>query len=158
PEVSKFHAVSAAQTPGLELLWRAAQQDSLTAFLSEALPLVLQATAGDFAAIATPEGGRWQLLAQSGPRQALPSEILAEAADREAAVSSNGWLAAPISRQGAVTEILAVHATGKGTHAPTVPLVEALAATLAVAFKAVRTRSAQRRRIQRLEAILEIAQ
>ena len=158
PEISKFSANPAAQAAALELLWRAAQQDSVTAYLGEALPLVLQATGGDFAAVAAADVGRWQVVAQSGPRQTLPGDLLAEVADREAGSTANGWLAAPISGRAANAEILSVHAAGKAASAPTLSLVTALSSALAVALKAVRARSAQRRRIQRLEAILEIAQ
>ncbi len=158
PEIGRLQAHPTGQIPALELLWRATQQDSVNAFFAEALPLVLQTTGGDFAAIASPDAGRWQVVAQSGPRQSLPNDLLAEVADREGGVTANGWLAAPLSSRNVTSEILAVHSAKVQSLATALPLLEILSSALAAGLKIVRDRGSQRRRIQRLEAILEIAQ
>jgi Nif-specific regulatory protein len=162
-DIPHFAEKSPGRAAAVELLWRAAALDSATAYLAAALPIVLQATGGDFAAVVFPEEGRWRVVAQSGPRQKLPFELFAEAADQESLAADQGWLVRLLARHSNEPELLAVHVAEKSLAAgpPSAALkslIGGLAATLATALRAVRARHAQRRRIQRLEAILEIAQ
>ena len=53
-----------------DLLLRANDSASNAAFLTQVLPLVLEATGAEFASIAAVENGRWTSLAESGkPRR-----------------------------------------------------------------------------------------
>ena len=90
-----------------ELLWRANQSETAAGFLAQGLPLVLQAAAAEFAAVAALEGGRWQRVAEFGPpRKLAAATLLADALDREQAVANGGWVAAPLAAHAASGEVL----------------------------------------------------
>ena len=80
-------------TIAAELLWRAGQLDSRAEFLSQALPLLQQATGADFAALVSSEGGHWTAVAKTGVGRPLPIGLLADVLDRESAAAE-----APLGR------------------------------------------------------------
>jgi Nif-specific regulatory protein len=82
---------------------------------------------------------------------------MAEALDREAAVSNSGWFAAPLAAHAASNELLVLFAPGQPSGSASTGKIAALAAVLATALDTARTREHERRRIDRLEAILSIA-
>jgi len=101
-------------------------------------------------------GGRWNIVADVGIARSLPVDLLADVLDREAAAADAGWVAAPLAARTAEAEILAIHRPKAITPALVV-IVEELALVLYDALAAVRARDHDRRRIHRLEAILQIA-
>jgi transcriptional regulator with GAF, ATPase, and Fis domain len=140
-----------------ELAWRASASDSAAGFVAQSLAIVAAAVNADFAAVTVLDAGRWRVVADFGARRSHPSDLMAEALDREAAVGNAGWFAAPLAAHAASNELLVLFA-------PTLPSgnaasvkIAALAAVLAAALDTARTREHERRRIDRLEAILSIA-
>ena len=65
-----------------EALCLAGEFDDVTAYLSESLPIVAQATQVDYAVVLTPEAGDWKVLGSAGSRQRLPLTWFAEALER----------------------------------------------------------------------------
>src|SRR6476620_10979238 len=96
--------------PGLaelaaELTWRSCATETSAGFVAQGLPLVTAAVNGEFAAVAVFDAGRWRVVADFGARQSLPSDLMGEALDREGAVSSAGWFAAPLAAHAASNEL-----------------------------------------------------
>ncbi len=81
---------------------------------------------------------------------------MAEILDREQVGWDNGWLAAPLLTKGASGQLLAAR-FDKSPPPAVQREFDALAAVLGVALQRVETRGGERRRVRRLEAILEIA-
>src|SRR6187401_1707032 len=69
-----------------ELAWRSSVTESSAGFVAQGLPLVAAAINGEFAAVTVLDAGRWRIVADFGARRSLPSDLMAEALDREAAV------------------------------------------------------------------------
>jgi Nif-specific regulatory protein len=138
------------------ILWPASRADDPSVYLAAALPAVSAVIGGDYAAVAAAEAGRWTVMAESGAPRSLPVELLGEAADREAVAVAGPWLAAPLLRRDAGSDMLVVHSTA-AVKAEATAAIEQLAPILHEALSAVRARGHNHRRIRRLEAILEIA-
>ncbi len=154
--------------PGLaelaaELAWRSSASESPAGFVAQCLPLVAAAVNGEFAAVTVLDAGRWRVVADFGARRSLPSalkfpsDLMAEALDREAAVGNAGWFAAPLAAHAASNELLVLFAPSLPSGGAATAKIAALAAVLAAALDTARTREHERRRIDRLEAILSIA-
>ncbi len=139
-----------------ELLWRASQTADDIAFLTQALPLLVRATGANYVAILTSEAGHWQVLAKVGPPRQVPSELLADALDREEVCVSGNLVAAPLARR-AGSDVLLIETTAARSAAELARGAGVLATLCAAALDNVRERQAERRRIERLEAILNIA-
>ncbi|HXT57869.1 MAG TPA: sigma-54-dependent Fis family transcriptional regulator [Pirellulales bacterium] len=169
-----------------QILWTAGQSSEPAAFLNQVLPWVLAAANADFAAVVSASHGAWTEVAAAGPHQAPPAVLLAEALDRERLVRADRWLAAPLEAKAASAELLLLHLPqmARGMNAGNVgrtsspssmegtssasfdgpearPTGDQIAASLAAVcgqgLATVRERDRQRRRIERLEAILDIA-
>lgn len=140
-----------------ELAWRASTSETAAGFVAQCLPLVAATANGEFAAVALLDAGRWRVVADFGARRSLPSDVMAEALDREAAVGNAGWFAAPLAAHAASNELLVLSAPALPASRANVEKIAALAAVLAAALETARTREHERRRIDRLEAILSIA-
>ena len=144
-----------------EALCLAGEFDDVTAYLSESLPIVAQATQVDYAVVVTPEAGDWKVLGSAGSRQRLPLTLFAEALDRESHVADGNWLAVPLQRRAAGSPMLAVYVgsgdadSGRPNAAQSAVL--AIAPLLGQAMQQVRQRARERRQIRRLKAILSIA-
>ena len=94
-----------------ELLWLGGQASDPAAYLNAALPLVSSAVGGVFAAAVRSLGGKWASSAETGTRQSLPHDLLAEALDRESAVSKDDWVAMPVvPRSGTIRGMVAAEA------------------------------------------------
>ncbi|MBM4093758.1 MAG: hypothetical protein FJ276_30775, partial [Planctomycetes bacterium] len=108
-----------------------------------------------FAAVASIDGGVWHPVARSG-EGAFPYDLMAEALDHERLVVQGPWVAAPLPCLPGPREVLVVRGASSvgGLVERT---VAQLASWLAAALTAVAIQSSQRRRVERLEAILEIS-
>ena len=89
--------------PGLaemaaELAWRASSTETSAGFVALGLPTVAAAASAEFAAVAVLDAGRWRTVSDFGPRRNLPSDLMADALDRESARGNGGWFAAPWPR------------------------------------------------------------
>jgi len=137
------------------LLSLSAEHDEPADFLDQALPAMLAAVGADYVSVVRGERGRWDVVAQAGPRRDLPYDLLGEVLDREMACSRGGWAAAPLSAQMPRTEVLAFHAATGEARWPAAKLSTA-ADWLDAALSSVRGRYLQARQIRRLQTILEI--
>jgi Nif-specific regulatory protein len=120
------------------------------------LPSISATLGGDYVALVAAAGGRWSAAAETGSPRSLPVDLLADVLDREAPGAGGGWVAAPLATRTASAEILVAHLAKTAEPAP-VAAAEQLASVLHEGLSAVRARDHDRRRIRRLEAILEIA-
>src|SRR5690606_31445473 len=108
------------------------------------------------AALSRSSQGRWETLASSGSGAPPAQAALAEALDREATVAKGQWAAAPLDRRAADGELL-VLCCPTGGAGELEPLADALAGLLSAGLTTVRQRQQAALRLERLEAILEIA-
>jgi transcriptional regulator with GAF, ATPase, and Fis domain len=139
------------------LAWSAMRAGEVGQYLAEALPAVMAALSGDFAALAVASTGRWSCLARAGTQQPLPTGLLADVLDQETAAVEGPWAAAPLATKGATGEVLLLHCRAGVESRQTLPGLADLAAALHEARQAVEKRQQERRRMGRLEALLEIA-
>jgi Nif-specific regulatory protein len=140
-----------------ELLRRGAAAETAAAFFAQALPFLTQTLAADFAAILRFEAGQWLTLGESGRPRKLPLSLLANALDRERAATEDTWLAVPLAPRSMPSEVLAL--CFSRSNAPTTPPAEltALSGALAESLALARSVEQGRRRVERLEAIVQIA-
>jgi Nif-specific regulatory protein len=152
-------ANSSAADPGRaarQLLQQAADHDDPVRFLEDALSSILAAAEADFASVQRGERGRWTVLAAAGlAHNPPPFGILAAALDSDCPVAEGAWVAAPLEPRSTTGELLAVHTTA-GRRGSQTALVGELAALLGTALACVRRHSSQRRRVRRLETVLDI--
>ena len=129
------------------LLAASGRHDAIEPFLTEILAEARALLPAAALAVVRANPPQWQLQAGSGlGQQQLPTEVIAEAIDRDAPVTLNDWTAAPlgdgyalVARRAADGAELAQFAEG-----------------LAPALKAIADRQQRGQRIRRLETILEI--
>jgi transcriptional regulator with GAF, ATPase, and Fis domain len=140
-----------------EILCQAAAAEDLTAFLSNALPVMLEPLRADYAAAVQPQAGQWTVLGASGKARSLPVELLAETLDREAPHSAGDWIALPLDKRDNRQSVLAVHLRDTTDPSPAQAALQALAPVYGGALCFVGNRQHAVRRLRRLEAILEIA-
>jgi len=139
-----------------QILLLAAEHDKVPAFLEEALPLLLAAGGADFVTLHRAERGKWLLLASAGLRHKPPLALLADVLDRELPVSEGAWSAAPLGPRSGSGEVLAAHSMS-GASGNREARIQDLASLLAAGLAAVRQQDRSRRRIERLEKIVEIS-
>lgn len=122
--------------------------------LAAALAEVLAALKADYVAVARLSRGEWTVIGESGGKQPLPMALLADVLDEDAPKSSGPWSAAPLEPKAASGELLVVHTSA--TLPRHLETVDALAKLCGDAWRAVRARRGRQRRIERLEATLEV--
>jgi Nif-specific regulatory protein len=144
---------SAVARIAAQLLLSAIEAEDVAAFWMVVLPLLMAAAEGDFVALATPVAGKWIATAKVGPPQALPSDLLAEVLDRETVAADADWAAAVLGDN----EAIALHRPSATESPRVLPILTALMPVLRDARNAVLRRQQDRRHIQRLETVLEIA-
>ena len=140
-----------------ELLYRAARADDQGVYLAAALPAVVAAAEADYVALAVAAAGEWAVAAEAGSPRALPVDLLADVLDRESAGTESGWAAAPLEPRDPRPEVLVAHVRDGTEPTKALCALENLAQVLHGGLAAVRLRHLNRRRIRRLEAILQIA-
>lgn len=140
-----------------EIFHLATQAKEASEFLTRALPLALRLVSADAAAVASNKTGQWRAQQRVGGAGPLPTELLAEVLDREQPAADGSWAAAPLGRRGQAAELLACHAVGGPMTPQALSLLAGFARALSSALAAVRARQQDQQRIERLEAILQIA-
>jgi len=140
-----------------QLLKAAAATDSTAAFLAQTLPVVVQAAAAEYAAVARFEQGGWQTLGDSGRPRQLPHSMLADVLDRERPEAADVWVGLPLAPRTGSSEVLALCFSRSGARALPLAELSSLADALAEALAWARANERSRRRIERLEAIAQIA-
>lgn len=138
------------------LLCQVDADQSLEKSLDGALSLLREAAQAPYAALVRGERGRWRVTAVAGAPRELPIEFLADVLDQGSASCRAEWCAAPLSPRSGQGELLVI-VKPQTKSGPPERLVDALAALLAASLADVRSRTRMLRRVQRLEAILEIA-
>ena len=149
----KSHPSAAAAVVGL--LDDASRCTEPDVFLDRSLPTLLRAMGGDFLTLARAEQGDWRVIAGAGIEHPLPAELLSDVLDADAAAGSDGWWAAPLAERSELGEVLALHCTDENSK-DLDQSIGTMASLLHRALSTVRDRHRQARRIQRLEAILQI--
>lgn len=139
-----------------QILLLAAEHEDSAAFLEEALPLLLAAAGADYVTLRRAERGKWIRLGAAGLKQEPPLRLLGEALDRELPMSEGAWTAAPVGPRAGSGEVLALHGFGAAL-GDREAAVQELASLLAAGRTAVQQRDRSRRRIERLEKIVEIS-
>ena len=140
-----------------ELCWRANHAESTASYLSDALAAVSSAAGGDFVALAAARGGQWGAVAQSGNRRSLPADLLGEVLDQEEPRLQDPWVALPLAAQPATAKALVLHCAERTKAADALATLAKLGPILADGLAAVDRCHRDRRRIRRLERILQIA-
>lgn len=135
-----------------ELFYRAATAETVAGFLSRALPAIREALRASAVTLARADKGRWRVVATTDPQVPLPTELLGEVLDREMPLEDGGWLAAPIDPRVSPVEVCALHNSQL-----TASTAGSLVDPFRTALSAARHTERSARRIERLEAILEIA-
>ena len=139
------------------LLCRASEAEQPDAYLASVLPMVVAAAGADYAALAVAAAGEWSVSAEAGSPQTLPVDLLAEVLDRESACAEGAWAAAPLAPRDRCGGVLLAHGRDGSAKTRSLLAVQNLAPVLQKGLAAVGLRYKNRRRIRRLEAILQIA-
>jgi transcriptional regulator with GAF, ATPase, and Fis domain len=150
-----------------EILWMAGRAESLQLFINGMLPVIFPPTKADYAVVASPKAGQWTILGQSGAARSLPVELLAESLDRETLHIAAEWIAVPLkypsplraprSDRGERQAVLAVHFHNADHAHRARNEVQEFASVVSEGIETARCWQQLRRRLHRLEAILEIA-
>ena len=140
-----------------ELLWQANRADDLPAYLAAAVPTIAAAVEGDYAALAAAGAGKWTAEAQTGEPRSLPVDLLADVSDRETAGVEGNWAAAPLAPRAGTAQALVAHCASASTPGRALATLAELVPIFDEGLRAAAGRQQNRRRICRLEAILEIA-
>lgn len=133
------------------------QFSDLDEFNAAALGLLLESLPIDHAALLRARTGHWQRVAEAGVSASPPIALLAEALDREKIGTNGAWLAAPLDAANGRNELLVV----QSSPARQVPgalreAIESIMPALGQAINSVREVSRQRRRLDRLQTLLDI--
>lgn len=140
-----------------ELLWLGSHAEDPSGYLSDALALISSVAGGDFVALAGQQGGQWVARAESGKRQSLPVDLLANVLDQEATGVDDAWIAAPLAPQRSTAEALVMHCAPSTQPREAAATLSELAPIVHDGLTATADRRRNSRRIRRLEKILEIA-
>jgi Nif-specific regulatory protein len=143
-------------TPAIiEVLWASCCHEGGAGLLRDWLAIVASAIGSEYVALARLDEGRWSIEGETGKRQPLPKDLLADVLDREAARSEGAWIAAPLAPREAAKGVLVAH-VAKPT-SEMLGTLDGLAAALAAALANARLRDQKQRRTEQLETILLLA-
>ncbi|MCP4191869.1 MAG: sigma-54-dependent Fis family transcriptional regulator [Planctomycetaceae bacterium] len=141
----------------LEILVEQAQYVDLDGFLGYALARIAEHLLANYVAVVDAQQGHWRTLGAYGElTESLPASLLGDSLDSEEVRLQAPWLAAPLQVRPATGELLVARFQAE---IPDVTRLrfDMLAATIGTSVKRLLTRHRNQRRLQRLEAILEIA-
>ena len=137
-----------------DLIYLSAAHDSSIGFLHAACKLLVECTAASESLVVQGVKGQWRILGSTiaglKPDQ-LPVDLLSEVLDSEQCLAAGDWIAAPLQRPIETGYVLA-QKTDRGTPEE----FDVIAAALGVSYKAYRVRSGESKRVQQLEALLEM--
>jgi len=139
-----------------QILLLAADHDRTEAFLETALPLLLTAGGADFVMLRRAERGKWLPIAAAGLQQEPPLKLLTEVLDRDQPLADGPWAAVPLTPRSGSGEVLSFHLVG-AAGGERDAMIRELADVLGAGREAVRQRDRGRRRVERLERIIEIS-
>lgn len=156
PTVSTLRWLDSHPQIARQLVVLAAATNDKAEFWRQALSICAMAVPFRSAQVAQADAGRWSNVALQGTAENPPWELLSDSIDRESAVRSGNWVAAPLSARGSEPRVLAI-APNDGRDGAIETTVSALAELLQLLSEPVRERERQQARTRRLEAILAIA-
>ena len=147
-------------SPLSELLVRwtrlAAESNDATQFLEQALELWAEQVGLSYAAVVEARRGRWETLADFGPQQSLPFDELGAVLDEEREQVVGNWRLVPIQHGSGSTCVIAAQVAGE-VAAHEVTHLGQFASQMSVLWQAAVRNERRQWRLDRLEAILEIA-
>jgi len=152
---ARIQASEVAIRAASRMLSWSGQSANEAALLAAALPLIADVLQGRYTVVVRAERGQWRRVAETGEASELPIEWLADILDDDMPSFESGWYGSPLVRRNGSGELLAVQSSRQGAAALTD--VDGLAALLGKSLAVVRTRQRAQHRIERLEAILQIA-
>jgi Nif-specific regulatory protein len=136
------------------LLDAISNSSNLREFWDSLLPLLAQELKSDWLAVVKASKGEWQIEASAGQLDELPLDFLAEVLDRGAATSSQSFFGAPIDND---ASLVLVGSASPQLLDASVEVVTSLAEQLGRCLNVLRKREQDALRIERLQAILDIA-
>ena len=137
------------------LFLRAARDSSTQSELwTNTLPLIARDLHCDFLGVARSDKGEWILESFTGSKLGLPTDLLAEALDRGGITESGVWLAGVIPQH---ADYLLIGHFAQPPSADVAGAFELQIGEVALAQSLVEERARDRSRIERLQAILDIA-
>lgn len=155
-ELDRINSHPVTRTLATELLVRATDLDEQESYLTEALGQIHRAAGCDHVSLVRALRGRWQSLAAAGNDIRPPESLLADVLDGDTARVETPWVAAPLACQSPRTDLIAMRCEALPSD-QLIDLVDSLAALMGVTLSMVRRRRRRTSRIERLEAILQIA-
>jgi transcriptional regulator with GAF, ATPase, and Fis domain len=145
----------------LEILVEQARFVDRDPFLQQMLPKIADRVSARYAAVVRADAGEYRAVASWGQTRPLPTNLLGDSLDAEAARQHESWLAAPLASRDDAQALLDANAllvVESAMHRPDdLAAVDALAAAVGLALGDIGERHREQRRVRRLEAILEIA-
>lgn len=152
--LNRISASPVSQQLAAELLADVSQATSSGQFLEQALPRLVRLSGAAAAAIYRPDHGQWVQRFATSAMDGLDTTLLADAVDRDQPALQGIWAAAPLEHHSDLGDCLAIKFQ---TPCADAGLVDSLAALVGLGLDSVRRRQDDKRRVRRLEAILEIA-
>jgi Nif-specific regulatory protein len=147
--------------PETEIFAAAAEAESLDHLYPATLAPLANHWQARYVAVAEFAAGRWLSVAEIGAAQSLPVDLLSDCLDHEQPEMRRPWLATPLGIRPGVAEMLVVQASGQLAPEEFLEQAAAIAPLVAWAVDRVARRQTElrqsRRRVERLEAILDIA-
>ncbi len=157
PEIDSICLSPEASELAARLLWLSHRCTDVASLLSAALPAISAALDVEYVGVVAAESGRWSLVSDSGQQQPLPLDLLADVLDRETACHEAPWIASPLTISTSVAEVLLLRHTSQPLPDSQRELFEAASVLCREAVASVRQGRRREKRIDQLEAILEIA-
>ncbi|MBX7167467.1 MAG: sigma-54-dependent Fis family transcriptional regulator [Pirellulales bacterium] len=136
--------------------WQLATQLDAERFWGAALDELAAALPADYVALAAASAGRWHVAHQSGRSRPLPTDLLADCLDADQPRGRSGWVAAPIAARSTSPRVVVANLPGREPLREGLARLVALAGILNDASGAQRSLDALRRRLDRLEAVMQI--
>jgi transcriptional regulator with GAF, ATPase, and Fis domain len=139
-----------------ELLQEVVRSGRTQDFLSPALSGLQRYLKSEGVALVSVQTGEWRTVAVAGAVAALPIDLLSAVLDSDTPQAAQQWAVAPLDRHAAQELLIAgggAHRTGREI----LPQLTEVTATFDAALQSMRSKEQLARRIERLEAILQIA-
>ncbi len=139
-----------------KFLWEANYDHQYLSLTTQLLTDALQVLSGTSTQLLEIENGQWQQIALAGAAAKVPDSLAAEVLDTAQPRGNEQWLIAPLDQRGEAGQLLATQLPDTGTP-ELLAKADAVAKVLGHALGLFDQRQKERQRIERLEAILEIA-
>ena len=140
------------------LLWVGCADDAqLDSFFQHAVTEIAETWGADYVAVVAALRGELTPLEAAGGEQPVPRELLTEVLDTDRPQSSPPWFAAPLGQQFGAQHVLVIRSEVDDRASQALERASLLAGIIAQSAAAIRLRQSQRRKSNRLAALLEVA-